>query len=37
MNELDNLLQPDYIPSEQDILRTRVTTTGITETKWVVC
>jgi len=29
---IDRLMAPDYIPSEQDVLRSRVATTGITET-----
>ena len=45
MNELDRLGSPSYVPTEQDVLRTRVKTTGIVEThftfkdlhfKWVV-
>ena len=34
MNELDRLCDAEYIPSEQDVLRTRVKTTGIIETKF---
>lgn len=34
LNSLDRISQPNYIPSEQDVLRTRVKTTGITETKF---
>ncbi|KAJ7617866.1 heterotrimeric G-protein alpha subunit, GPA1-like protein [Roridomyces roridus] len=34
--ELDRLSAPEYIPSDQDILRTRVKTTGITETKFKI-
>ncbi|XP_076822161.1 guanine nucleotide-binding protein G(i) subunit alpha-3-like [Clavelina lepadiformis] len=34
MKNLDRIFDPDYVPNEQDILRTRVTTTGITETKF---
>jgi len=30
-NNLQRLSQPDYIPTEQDLLRTRIKTTGITE------
>lgn len=30
--DLDRLCKPDYIPTEQDVLRTRVKTTGIIET-----
>ncbi|XP_074646783.1 guanine nucleotide-binding protein G(i) subunit alpha [Tubulanus polymorphus] len=32
LNELDRISQPGYIPTEQDVLRTRVKTTGIVET-----
>ncbi|KAA8591157.1 hypothetical protein FQN60_002100 [Etheostoma spectabile] len=32
LNDLDRICQPDYIPSQQDVLRTRVKTTGIVET-----
>ena len=32
LNALDRLGSPDYIPTEQDVLRTRVKTTGIVET-----
>ena len=31
LNEIDRLSKDDYVPSEQDLLRTRVKTTGITE------
>jgi guanine nucleotide-binding protein subunit alpha len=31
-NQLDALFTPDYVPSDQDILRCRLKTTGITET-----
>lgn len=31
LSSLDRLAQPDYIPTEQDVLRTRVKTTGIVE------
>ncbi|PAA67227.1 hypothetical protein BOX15_Mlig003673g1, partial [Macrostomum lignano] len=34
LNSLDRLSQPDYVPSEQDVLRTRVKTTGIIETQF---
>ena len=34
LNSLDRLGQPDYTPSEQDVLRTRVKTTGIVETSF---
>ncbi|KAK9889153.1 hypothetical protein WA026_004427 [Henosepilachna vigintioctopunctata] len=32
LNALDRISQPTYIPSQQDVLRTRVKTTGIVET-----
>jgi hypothetical protein len=32
LNALDRLGQGDYVPTEQDVLRTRVKTTGIVET-----
>lgn len=32
LNALDRISQPDYIPTQQDVLRTRVKTTGIIET-----
>ncbi|KAH0812387.1 hypothetical protein GEV33_010404 [Tenebrio molitor] len=32
LNALDRISQPNYIPSQQDVLRTRVKTTGIVET-----
>ena len=31
LDDLDRLGQKDYMPTEQDILRTRVKTTGIVE------
>lgn len=34
MNALERLGDPEYIPSEQDVLRTRVKTTGIVETEF---
>ena len=34
LEELDRLCTQDYTPSEQDVLRTRVKTTGITETRF---
>ncbi|XP_062454343.1 guanine nucleotide-binding protein G(t) subunit alpha-3 [Rhea pennata] len=34
LNDLDRLAMPDYVPSEQDILHSRVTTTGIIETQF---
>ena len=32
LSSLDRLGDPKYVPSEQDVLRTRVKTTGIVET-----
>lgn len=32
LNSLDRISRPDYIPTQQDVLRTRVKTTGIIET-----
>ena len=32
LSALDRLGDPNYVPSEQDVLRTRVKTTGIVET-----
>ena len=32
LNDLERIAQADYIPSQQDVLRTRVKTTGIVET-----
>lgn len=32
LNTLDRISQPNYIPTQQDVLRTRVKTTGIVET-----
>uniref|UniRef100_I3J2P6 Adenylate cyclase-inhibiting G alpha protein n=1 Tax=Oreochromis niloticus TaxID=8128 RepID=I3J2P6_ORENI len=32
LNDLERICQPDYIPTQQDVLRTRVKTTGIVET-----
>ncbi|XP_078090851.1 guanine nucleotide-binding protein G(t) subunit alpha-2-like [Mustelus asterias] len=34
LNSLDRLTAPEYIPSEQDVLRSRVKTTGIIETQF---
>ena len=31
MESLDRMSRPDYVPTEQDVLRTRVRTTGIVE------
>jgi len=35
-NSIDRIAAPDYLPTDQDILRTRVKTTGITETTFEV-
>ena len=32
LNSLDRVSQPAYIPTQDDVLRTRVKTTGIVET-----
>lgn len=32
LNSLDRISQQNYIPTQQDVLRTRVKTTGIVET-----
>ncbi|XP_014249886.1 guanine nucleotide-binding protein G(i) subunit alpha isoform X1 [Cimex lectularius] len=32
LNSLDRISQPNYVPTQQDVLRTRVKTTGIIET-----
>ncbi|NWJ10213.1 GNAT3 protein, partial [Crypturellus undulatus] len=34
LNDLDRLAMPDYVPSEQDVLHSRVKTTGIIETRF---
>jgi len=34
LEALDRISQPGYVPSEQDVLRTRVKTTGIVETQF---
>ena len=31
LDDLDRIEKPDYIPTEQDVLRVRVPTTGISE------
>jgi len=36
LNSLDRLIQSDYIPTQQDVLRTRVKTTGIVETTFTL-
>jgi guanine nucleotide-binding protein G(o) subunit alpha len=35
LDQLDRICAPDFLPSEQDILRTRVQTTGIVEIKFI--
>ncbi|KAF7306308.1 hypothetical protein MIND_00421900 [Mycena indigotica] len=35
-NSIDRMSSPDYLPTDQDILRSRVKTTGITETTFKV-
>jgi hypothetical protein len=35
-NALDRMAAPNYTPTDQDILRSRVKTTGITETTFLV-
>ncbi|KAF7344234.1 G-protein alpha subunit [Mycena venus] len=35
-NSIDRMAAPDYLPTDQDILRSRVKTTGITETTFKV-
>ena len=35
-DSIERMLSPNYIPTDQDILRTRVKTTGITETKFEI-
>lgn len=32
LNDLERIAKSDYIPTQQDVLRTRVKTTGIVET-----
>ncbi|KAG8589163.1 hypothetical protein GDO81_006283 [Engystomops pustulosus] len=34
LNQLDRITAPDYLPNEQDVLRSRVKTTGIIETQF---
>ncbi|CAG7717717.1 unnamed protein product [Allacma fusca] len=34
LNALDRISQPGYVPTQQDVLRTRVKTTGIVETQF---
>ncbi|KAF3933164.1 hypothetical protein ABW19_dt0207928 [Dactylella cylindrospora] len=35
-DSIDRIAQPDYVPSDQDVLRSRVKTLGITETTFVI-
>jgi GTPase SAR1 family protein len=35
-DKMDEIVKPDYIPSDQDVLRSRAKTTGIIETKFEV-
>ncbi|KAL7298635.1 hypothetical protein TKK_0008401 [Trichogramma kaykai] len=34
LNALDRISQPNYIPTQQDVLKTRIKTTGIVETRF---
>lgn len=34
LNSLDRIAKPEYVPTQQDVLRTRVKTTGIVETQF---
>lgn len=34
LNALDRITQPNYIPTQQDVLKTRIKTTGIVETRF---
>ena len=36
MSKLDELVQPDYLPSKEDMLRARVRTSGIVEEKYII-
>lgn len=33
---IERIAQPDYLPTDQDVLRSRVKTTGITETTFII-
>lgn len=33
---MDRIAKPDYVPNDQDVLRSRVKTTGITETTFII-
>ncbi|PMD34640.1 guanine nucleotide-binding protein alpha subunit [Hyaloscypha variabilis F] len=35
-DNIDRIAQPDYMPNDQDVLRSRVKTTGITETTFII-
>lgn len=35
-DSIDNISRPDYVPTDQDVLRSRVKTTGITETTFLI-
>ena len=35
-DSIDRLGDPNYVPSEQDVLRSRVKTTGISETSFTI-
>ncbi|CAG8566297.1 595_t:CDS:2 [Ambispora leptoticha] len=35
-DSIDRIAQPDYLPTDQDVLRSRVKTTGITETTFLI-
>ncbi|EEP78810.1 guanine nucleotide-binding protein alpha subunit [Uncinocarpus reesii 1704] len=35
-DSIGRIMQPDYLPSDQDVLRSRVKTTGITETTFII-
>ncbi|KAJ3051203.1 Guanine nucleotide-binding protein G(t) subunit alpha-2, partial [Rhizoclosmatium hyalinum] len=36
LNDIDRITDPGYVPTEEDILQTRVITLGVTETKLMV-
>ena len=35
-DSIGRIAQPDYLPNDQDVLRSRVKTTGITETTFII-
>jgi guanine nucleotide-binding protein subunit alpha len=35
-NSIDRIGDPNYLPTDQDVLRSRVKTTGISETKFII-